>query len=306
MPRWWRNNHPPTQTKRWIQTNIFEPITAKLKEEGYNVVSIQVDNANPLTTATIYAEKDKAKVHVAFTLPMFADAALAALRQNNNRKTRFILFTYKATLQSAKLRQKESVRVIDFPEPLKQFAAEYEDWANFPTALKVNSARYYQPGDYREVQSPSKQWELSHIHPLIKAQLEARKVPFVRHVPLGQYIADFIVNAEAYTQIIECKRHPFQYNLRCAIEQLLLYEELYRRLFPRRADRAMKLLLALPEGTVTPFVIETALKHRVEVQAIACDPVQTDMIVKKHLAAQVNKLARQISQADCRPIAFTA
>lgn len=298
VPRWWKRNQLPPQSKRWIEANLFAPIEAALEQQGHKVLGHKADETRPWTTAIVRTQKEDNAVWAAFTLPNAIPARLSALRREFEGSGQLLLCTYRPlTSEETPFWQgQEALLVIEFPSELMSTIREYEDWLNFPTKLTLNSSRYYLPTEYTAALGPDKQWELKHMHPLIISEFEAQKVPYARHVPLGSYYADFIVSAEAHTEILECKRHPFQYNLRDGIEQLLLYKELYRRLFPTRAKRELKLTLVLPDGTISAQVTETALTQRVEIKALGCDPLQTDMIAKKHLSVRVNKLAQQIMQ----------
>jgi hypothetical protein len=296
VPRWWKHNQFPAQSQRWIDTNIFQPIEQALKTKGFNVLRHSADQTQPLTTAMVYAEMDGVGVTAAFTLPSAMDTAFATLRKKAAARSRLTLCSYRALTveETPRLRKQEDILVVSFPTSLLSAVQEYEDWVNFPTKYMINGSRYYHSKEYTATNGPSKQWELKHMHPIITAQFEAQKLPYLRQVPLGNYYADFTINADTYTEIMECKRHPFQHNLRDGVEQLLLYKELYRRLFPTRAKREIKLILVLPDVTITPDVTKTALEYQIEIRPLGCDPIQTDMIIKKHLASRVDKLAQQI------------
>jgi len=297
-PRWWKRNQLPPQSKRWVEANLFAPIETALEKQGLEMHSRQADVKRPWTTAIVRAETEGSAVCAAFTLPNAASTMLTHLRKDTKSGERILLCTYRPlTAEETPFWQREEgLLVIDFPDSLMSTIREYEDWLDFPTKFTIDGSRYYLPTEYNAALGPDKQWELKHMHPIIIADFEAQKLPYARHVPLGNYYADFIVSADAYTQILECKRHPFQYNLRDGIEQLLLYKELYRRLFPTRAKRELKLTLVVPDGTNSAEITETALAHQVEVKLLSCDPIQTDMIAKKHLSARVKKVAQQILQ----------
>ncbi len=296
VPRWWKHNQLPAQSQRWIETNVFQPIEEALKSKGYSILSHQADKAHPLTTATVQVETNGIRVTAVFTLPDAVHTTLAVLRTQNAGASRVMLCIYRplSVEETPLLLSQENISVMNFPADLLSLAKEYEDWINFPTKYTINGSRYYQSSEYSATPALSKQWELKHMHPIITAQFEAQKLRYARQVPLGNYYADFIINADTYTQIVECKRHPFQHNLRDGVEQLLLYKELYRRLFPTRAKREIKLVLVVPDGTISPYVRETALAYQIEVQPLTCDAIQTDMISKRHLASRVDKLVQQI------------
>jgi hypothetical protein len=295
-PKWWKRNQLPAQNQRWIETNLYQPIEQALKTKGYTILSHNADKTHPLTTATVHAEMNGIGLTAAFILPGAINTTLTTLRQKTRESSRLMLCTCRALSQEEMptLLNQEELTVFSFPPELLTIVKEYEDWINFPTKCTINGSRYYHPGEYTTTWGPNKQWELKHMHPLITAQFEAQKLRYARQVPLGNYYADFIINDETFTQIVECKRHPFQHNLRDGIEQLLLYKALYRRLFPTRSKREIKLVLVLPNGTITPLVTEIAGEHQVEIRPLDCDALQTDMITKKHLASKVDKLRQQI------------
>ncbi len=290
MPRTWRKKQHPARDPKWVERHLLAAMTHDLLQSDCHVIGQSSAFDPPYHWPTVDALSAGKPIKAVFALP---DHVSTLTRTESNPMSRTRFYTYGGS-NSPGTTQVTDVHFCDIANDARQILDDFGQWISFADQLTINGNRFYLPADYHESSGPARQWELRYMYPLLTRQLDASSTQYRRQMPLGKYFADYVISSADFTEIIECKRYPFRHSLRDALNQLLLYKHLYQYLFSVADSHPVKLTLVLPAKTISEQVIDIAKAHDVTVRALDCDPVQTDMICKKHLASRVEKLANRI------------
>jgi hypothetical protein len=291
-PRTWTKKEHPARNPKWVERQLIAAMTHDLVASGCLIIGQSNTFDPPHRWPTVEALHAGQPIKAVFALPEHLPA-LNNADPDSTGSTRWYTYEKISSEPVAATSGLTDIRFCTLSSEAHHLLDDLGQSLVFAERLIVNGHRYYLPSDYHESYSPARLWELRYMYPLLTRQLDASGSQYRRQMPLGSYFADYVVTGSDYTEIIECKRYPFRHSLRDALNQLLLYKHLYQYLFSVADSHPVKLTLVLPAITISEQVIAIAQTHDVTVRALECDPLQTDMICKKHLAARVEKLVNR-------------